>query len=176
MLTDMLVDFLVLVSIVILCIIGIVNTDKLDLLVSSSGQKKNRYLGVASRKRWVAVLYGVTHFLILFGGWAVLMYFVMISWVMPTFMDWFFQNAGFHDGRYVPFWPYLLLMVPCFFFSILGISMLHYSLVWVVKRLLLRSGFLEWKVFSVRTVLPDPEKTGEQLGSWVLSYFGVKYK
>ena len=54
--------------------------------------------------------------------------------------------------------------------------MLHYSLVWVVKRLLLRSGFLEWKVFSVRTVLPDPEKTGEQLGSWVLSYFGVKYK
>ena len=72
MLTDMLVDFLVLVSIVILCIIGIVNTDKLDLLVSSStvpgdgGQKKNRYLGVASRKRWVAVLYGVTHFLILF--------------------------------------------------------------------------------------------------------------
>ena len=36
MLTDMLVDFLVLVSIVILCIIGIVNTDKLDLLVSSS--------------------------------------------------------------------------------------------------------------------------------------------
>lgn len=28
----------------------------------------------------------------------------------------------------------------------------------------------------VRTVLPDPEKTGEQLGSWVLSYLGVKHK
>ena len=28
----------------------------------------------------------------------------------------------------------------------------------------------------MRTVLPDPEKTGEQLGSWVLSYLGVKHK
>ena len=28
----------------------------------------------------------------------------------------------------------------------------------------------------VRTVLPDPEKTGEQLGSWVLSCFGLKRK
>ena len=28
----------------------------------------------------------------------------------------------------------------------------------------------------VRTVLPEPEKTGEQLGSWVLSYLGVKHK
>ena len=28
----------------------------------------------------------------------------------------------------------------------------------------------------VRTVLPDPEKTGEQLGSWVLSCFGLKCK
>lgn len=154
MMASMLVDFLVFVSIVTLCIIGIVNIDKLDSLVSSSAvpgsgeQKKNRYLGVASKKRWVAVLYGVTHFLILFGGWAVLTYFVMISWVMPTFMDWVFQNAGFHDGRYVPFWPYLLLMVPCVFFSILGISMLHYSLVWVVKRLLLRFDFLEWKALS----------------------------
>ena len=26
--------------------------------------------------------------------------------------------------------------------------MLHYSLVWVVKRLLVRSGFLEWKALS----------------------------
>lgn len=154
MMVSMLVDFLVLVSIVTLCIIGIVITDKLDPLVSSSTvpgageQKKNRYLGVVSKKRWVVVLYGVTHFLILFGGWAVLMYFVMISWAMPSFRDWVFQNAGFHDGRYVPFWPYLLLMVPFFFFSILGISMLHYSLVWVVKRLLLRFGFLEWKALS----------------------------
>ena len=154
MMASMLVDFLVFVSILTLCIIGIVNIDKLDSLVSSSAvpgsgeQKKNRYLGVASKKRWVAVLYWVTHFLILFGGWAVLMYFVMISWVVPTFRDWVFQNAGFHDGRYVPFWPYLLLMVPYFFFSVLGISMLHYSLVWFVKRLLVRSGFLEWKALS----------------------------
>ena len=85
MMASMLVDFLVFVSIVTLCIIGIVNIDKLDSLVSSSAvpgsgeQKKNRYLGVASKKRWVAVLYGVTHFLILFGGWAVLMYFVMMG-------------------------------------------------------------------------------------------------
>ena len=28
----------------------------------------------------------------------------------------------------------------------------------------------------VRTVLPDPEKTGEQLGSWVLSRLGTKRK
>jgi hypothetical protein len=28
----------------------------------------------------------------------------------------------------------------------------------------------------VRTVLPEPEKTGEQLGSWFLSYLGVKHK
>lgn len=28
----------------------------------------------------------------------------------------------------------------------------------------------------VRTILPDPEKTGEQLGSWVLSCFGLKCK
>lgn len=28
----------------------------------------------------------------------------------------------------------------------------------------------------MRTVLPDPEKTGEQLGSWVLSYFGLRRK
>ena len=28
----------------------------------------------------------------------------------------------------------------------------------------------------VRTVLPDPEKTGEQLESWVLSCFGLKCK
>ena len=28
----------------------------------------------------------------------------------------------------------------------------------------------------MRTVLPDPEKTGEQLGSWVLSCFGLKCK
>lgn len=28
----------------------------------------------------------------------------------------------------------------------------------------------------VHTVLPDPEKTGEQLGLWVLSYLGVKHK
>lgn len=155
MLTDMLVDFLVLVSIVTLCIIGIINIDKLDLLASSStvpgggGQKKNRYLGVVSKKWWVDALYGVTHFLILFGGLVVLTYFVMISWVMPTFMDWVFQNAGFHDGRYVPFWPYLLLMVPLFFLSMLGIGMLLYGLVWGVKRLLLRAGFLEWKVSSV---------------------------
>lgn len=27
-----------------------------------------------------------------------------------------------------------------------------------------------------RTVLPDPEKTGEQLGSWVLSCFGLRRK
>lgn len=155
MLTGMLVDFLVLVGIVTLCIIGIINTDKLDTLASSStvprggGQKKNRYLGVASKKRWLAALYGVTHFLILFGGFFVLTYFVMISWVMPTFMDWVFQNAGFHDGHYVPFWPYLLLMVPLFFLSMSGIGMLLYGLVWGVKRLLLRAGFLEWKVSSV---------------------------
>lgn len=155
MLTDMLVDFLVLVGIVILCIIGIIYTDKLDLLVSSStvsgvgGQKKNRYLGVVSKKWWVAALYGVTHFLILFGGFFVLMYFIVISWAVPAFMDWVLQNAGFHDGRYVPFWPYLLLMVPFFFLSMSGIGMLLYGLVWGVKRLLLRAGFLEWKVFSV---------------------------
>lgn len=149
MLTDMLVDFLVLVSIVTLCIIGIVNTDNLDLLVSSSGQKKNRYLGVASRKWWVAALYEVTYLLILFGGFFVLMYFVMISWAVPAFMDWVFQNAGFHDGRYVPFWPYLLLIIPFFFLSTSGIGMLLYGLVWGVKRLLLRAGFLEWKVEGV---------------------------
>lgn len=28
----------------------------------------------------------------------------------------------------------------------------------------------------VRTVLPDPEKTGEKFGLWVLSYLGVKCK
>ncbi len=28
----------------------------------------------------------------------------------------------------------------------------------------------------MRTVLPDPEKTGEQLGSWVLSRLGTKRK
>lgn len=28
----------------------------------------------------------------------------------------------------------------------------------------------------MRTVLPDPEKTGEQLGSWVLSCFGLRRK
>ena len=28
----------------------------------------------------------------------------------------------------------------------------------------------------MRTVLPDPEKTGEQLGAWVLSCFGLKRK
>jgi hypothetical protein len=186
MLTDMLVDFLVLVSIVILCIIGIVNTDKLDSLVSSStvsgvgGQKKIRYLGVVSKKWWVAALYGVTHFLILFGGFLSLIYFIMISWAIPIFWDWVIQKAGFHDGHYVPFWPYLLLMIPFFFLSVSGIGMLLYGLVWGVKRLLLRAGFLEWKVSSVealvRTGLPDPEKTGEQLGSWVLSYLGVKHK
>jgi len=155
MLTGMLVDFLVLVGIVILCIIGIIYTDKLDLLVSSStvsgvgGQKKNRYLGVVSKKWWLAALYGVTHFLILFGGFFVLMYFIVISWAVPAFMDWVLQNAGFHDGRYVPFWPYLLLMVPFFFLSMSGIGMLLYGLVWGVKRLLLRAGFLEWKVSSV---------------------------
>lgn len=155
MLTGMLVDFLVLVGIVILCIIGIIYTDKLDLLVSSStvsgvgGQKKNRYLGVVSKKWWVAALYGVTHFLILFGGFFVLMYFIVISWAMPAFWDWVIQNAGFHDGRYVPFWPYLLLMVPFFFLFMSGIGMLLFGLVWGVKRLLLRAGFLEWKVFSV---------------------------
>ena len=151
---SMLVDFLVLVSIFTLCFIGIVITDKLDPLVSSStvpgggGQKKNRYLGVASKKRWVVVLYGVTHFLVLFGGFLALTYFVMISWAMPAFRDWVIQNAGFHDGRYVPFWPYLLLMVPFFFLSMSGIGMLLYGLVWVVKRLLLRFGFLEWKALS----------------------------
>lgn len=155
MLTDMLVDFLVLVSIVTLCIIGIININKLDPLASSStvpgggGQKKNRYLGVVSKKWWVAALYGVTHFLILFGGLFVLTYFIMISWALPAFWDWVIQNAGFHDGRYVPFWPYLLLTVPFVFLSISGIGMLLYGLVWVVKRLLLRAGFLEWKVSSV---------------------------
>ena len=155
MLTGMLVDFLVLVGLVILCIIGIIYTDKLDTLVSSSTvpgggeQKKNRYLGVVSKKWWLAALYAVTHFLILFGGFFVLMYFIVISWAVPAFMDWVLQNAGFHDGRYVPFWPYLLLMVPFFFLSMSGIGMLLYGLVWGVKRLLLRAGFLEWKVFSV---------------------------
>lgn len=155
MLTGMLVDFLVLVGLVILCIIGIIYTDKLDTLVSSSTvpgggeQKKNRYLGVVSKKWWLAALYEVTHFLILFGGFFVLMYFIVISWAVPAFMDWVLQNAGFHDGRYVPFWPYLLLMVPFFFLSMSGIGMLLYGLVWGVKRLLLRAGFLEWKVFSV---------------------------
>lgn len=28
----------------------------------------------------------------------------------------------------------------------------------------------------MRTVLPDPEKTGEQFGSWVLSCFGLRRK
>jgi len=28
----------------------------------------------------------------------------------------------------------------------------------------------------MRTVLPDPEKTGEQLGSWVLSFLGMERK
>lgn len=28
----------------------------------------------------------------------------------------------------------------------------------------------------MRTILPDPEKTGEQLGSWVLSRLGTKRK
>lgn len=155
MLTGMLVDFLVLVGIVILCIIGIINIDKLDTLVSSStvpgggGQKKNRYLGVASKKRWVAALYEVTYLLILFGGFFVLTYFIVISWAVPAFIYWVLQNAGFHDGHYVPFWPYLLLMVPLFFLSMSGIGMLLYGLVWGVKRLLLRAGFLKWKVSSV---------------------------
>ena len=62
MLTGMLVDFLVLVGIFILGIIGIINIDKLDTLVFSStvpgggGQKKNRNLGVASNKQWLAAL------------------------------------------------------------------------------------------------------------------------
>ena len=154
MMASMLVDFLVFVSILTLCIIGIVNIDKLDSLVSSSavpgdgGQKKNRYLGVVSKKWWVAVLYEVTHFLILFGGLFVLTYSIMISWAAPAFIDWVLQNAGFHDGHYVPFWPYLLLMILFFFLSMLGISTLLYGLVWVVKRLLLRFGFLEWKALS----------------------------
>ena len=155
MLTGMLVDFLVLVGIFILCIIGIINIDKLDTLVSSStvpgggGQKKNRYLGVASKKRWLAALYEVTYLLILFGGFFVLTYFIVISWAAPAFVDWVLQNAGFHDGHYVPFWPYLLLMILFFFLSMLGIGMLLYGLVWGVNRLLLRAGFLEWKVSSV---------------------------
>ena len=155
MLTGMLVDFLVLVGIVTLCIIGIININKLDLLVSSStvsgigGQKKNRYLGVVSKKWWVAALYEVTYFLILFGGLFVLTYSIMISWAAPAFVDWVLQNAGFHDGHYVSFWPYLLLMILFFFLSMLGISTLLYGLVWGVKRLLLRAGFLEWKVSSV---------------------------
>lgn len=155
MLTGMLVDLLVLVGIFILCIIGIISIDKLDTLVSSStvsgigGQKKNRYLGVASKKRWLAALYEVTYLLILFGGFFVLTYFIVISWAAPAFVDWVLQNAGFHDGHYVPFWPYLLLMILFFFLSILGIGMLLYGLVWGVKRLLLRAGFLEWKVSSV---------------------------
>lgn len=155
MLTGMLVDSFVLVGIVTLCIIGIINTDKLDTLVSSStvpgigGQKKNRYLGVASKKRWLAALYEVTYLLILFGGFFVLTYFIVISWAVPAFMDWVLQNAGFHDGHYVPFWPYLLLMILFFFLSMLGISTLLYGLVWGAKRLLLRAGFLEWKVSSV---------------------------
>lgn len=155
MLTGMLVDFLVLVGIFILCIIGIISIDKLDTLVSSStvpgigGQKKNRYLGVASKKRWLAALYEVTYLLILFGGFFVLTYFIVISWAAPAFVDWVLQNAGFHDGHYVPFWPYLLLTIPFFFLSISGIGMLLYGLVWGVKRLLLRAGFLEWKVSSV---------------------------
>ena len=155
MLTGMLVDSFVLVGIVTLCIIGTINIDKLDTLVSSSkvpgigGQKKNRYLGVASKKRWLAALYEVTYLLILFGGFFVLMYFIVISWAVPAFMNWVLQNAGFHDGRYVPFWPYLLLMIPFFFLSMSGIGMLLYGLVWGVKRLLLRAGFLEWKVSSV---------------------------
>lgn len=155
MLTGMLVDSFVLVGIVTLCIIGTINIDKLDTLVSSStisgigGQKKNRYLGVASKKRWVAALYEVTYLLILFGGFFILMYFIVISWAVPAFMYWVLQNAGFHDGHYVPFWPYLLLMIPFFFLSISGIGMLLYGLVWGVKQLLLRAGFLEWKVSSV---------------------------
>lgn len=154
MLTGMLVDFLVLVGIVTLCIIGIININKLDLLVSSStvsgigGQKKNRYLGVVSKKWWVAALYEVTYLLILFGGLFVLTYFIVISWAAPAFTDWVLQNAGFHDGHYAPFWPYLLLMILFFFLSMLGISTLLYGLVWGVKRLLLRAGFLEWKVSS----------------------------
>jgi hypothetical protein len=155
MLTGMLVDSFVLVGIVTLCIIGTINIDKLDTLVSSStipgigGQKKNRYLGVASKKRWVAALYEVTYLLILFGGFFVLTYFIVISWAVPAFIYWVLQNAGFHDGNYVPFWPYLLLMIPFFFLSMLGISTLLYGLVWGVKRLLLRAGFLKWKVSSV---------------------------
>lgn len=155
MLTGMLVDSFVLVGIVTLCIIGVINTDKLDTLVSSStvpgigGQKKNRYLGVASKKRWVAALYEVTYLLTLFGGFFVLTYFIVISWAVPAFIYWVLQNAGFHDGHYVPFWPYLLLMIPFFFLSMLGISTLLYGLVWGVKRLLLRAGFLKWKVSSV---------------------------
>lgn len=155
MLTGMLVDSFVLVGIVTLCIIGTINIDKLDTLVFSSkvpgigGQKKNRYLGVASKKRWVAALYEVTYLLILFGGFFVLTYFIVISWAVPAFIYWVLQNAGFHDGHYVPFWPYLLLMIPFFFLSMLGISTLLYGLVWGVKRLLLRAGFLKWKVSSV---------------------------
>lgn len=53
------------------------------------------------------------------------------------------------------------------------------QLLWRLIRFIAKafSSWLEKLVEAfMRTVLPDPEKTGEQLGSWVLSRLGTKRK
>ena len=71
--------------------------------------------------------------------------------------------------------PYLLVWFLVVFILVQLIWRLIRFIVGAVAKAL--SSWLEKLVEAfMRTVLPDPEKTGEQLGSWVLSSLGTKRK
>ena len=82
-------------------------------------------------------------------GLVTLMCFVVMPWVISVSRD-ILRDGGFHDGQYVPFWPYMLLMCVFVFVSVGGSNMMFYGFVLVMKRALLWIGFLEWKIPSAQ--------------------------
>lgn len=145
----MFIDSFVFIGILVLCVRGFIWIgDTSWEPTAKKDSKKSHYLWVVSKKRWVSVLYGLVYFLILFGGLVTLMCFVVMPWVISVSQD-ILRNGGFHDGQYVPFWPYMLLMCVFVFVSVGGSNMIFYGFVLVMKRALLWIGFLEWKIPSV---------------------------
>ena len=146
----MFIDSLVFIGILVLCVMGFIWIgDTSWEPTAKKDSKKSHYLWVVSKKRWVSVLYGLVYFLILFGGFVTLMCFVVMPWVISVSLD-ILRNGGFHDGQYVPFWPYMLLMCVFVFVSVGGSNMMFYGFVLFMKRALLRIGFLEWKIPSAQ--------------------------
>ena len=71
--------------------------------------------------------------------------------------------------------PYLLVWFWVFFILVQLLWRLIRFIAGAVGKALLSWVEKHMEAF-IQAILPDPEKTGEQLGAWVLSCFGLKRK